>query len=541
MESPTRLFAECLIALASFVIAGGFVSLARRGRDPGFRRLIALFGAFLFLVGVTELEPLWTVWASFAGLELLVKLLAAAVALATALLLLPTLSKALALPSSRELVASNLELRSQVLERERVETELRRVRSELEDRVHERTAELEESNRALTREIAERERVEQLFSHAVEASPAGKVMIDGKGRIVLVNRAAEEIFDYHREELIDHPIEILVPDRFKPMHPMHRERFVAEPGQRAMGAGRDLFGLRSDGTEVPIEIGLNPIQTDEGLFVLSSIVDITERKQSERLVQAKHEQLERTNRELDEFAHVVSHDLKAPLRGIISLSTWIAEDCAELLPKESQDHLQLLVQRTRRMSELIDGILRYSRAGREGSPAEPVDVGELVREVVDSLAPPRAIAVHVEGLLPTVHYDRTQLRQVFQNLLANAIQHLGRPTGEVVISAREEPSAWEFVVSDNGVGIEERHFERIFRVFQALRPDAPTTGIGLAIVKKIVERNGGSIGVASQPGAGACFRFTVPKVPAGTRRSQRRRRWLEEKGGEERTDPARRG
>jgi light-regulated signal transduction histidine kinase (bacteriophytochrome) len=238
---------------------------------------------------------------------------------------------------------------------------------------------------------------------------------------------------------------------------------------------------------------------------------------------------------------VVSHDLKAPLRGIISISTWIAEDCAELLPKESQGHLQLLVQRTRRMSELIDGILRYSRAGREGSPAEPVDVGELVREVVDSLVPPPSIAVRVAASLPIVHYDRTQLRQVFQNLLANAIQHLGRPVGEVVVSAREEPGAWEFDVSDNGVGIGARHFERIFRVFQALHPDAPTAGIGLAITKKIVEKNGGSIGVASQPGAGASFRFSVPKVPAGAKRSLRRRRRLEEKGGEERTDPARRG
>jgi PAS domain S-box-containing protein len=539
MESPTRFFAECLIALASFAIAGAFVPLARRGRDSGIRRLIALFSAFLFLVGVTELAPLWTAWSGSDGLELLLKLLAAAVSLATALLLLPTVSRSLALPSPRELIASNLELRSQVLEREGVETELRRVRSELEDRVHERTAELVGSNRALTREVAERERAEERFRRAVESSPAGMLMIDGKGRIVLANRAAEEIFDYHREELNDQPIDILVPDRFKPLHPSHRERFMAEPATRAMGAGRELFGLRSDGSEVPIEIGLNPIQTDEGLFVLSSIVDITERKQAERQAQAKHKQLERTNQELDEFAHVVSHDLKAPLRGIISLSTWIAEDCAALLPKEAQEHLQLLTQRTRRMSELIDGILRYSLAGREKSPAEPVDVGELVREVVDSLAPPPSIAVRVEAPLPIVHYDRTQLRQVFQNLLMNAIQHLGRPAGEVAVSCREEVGAFEFRVSDNGVGIGKRHFERIFRVFQALSPDVPTAGIGLAIVKKIVEKNGGSIDVTSQPGAGASFRFSVPKLPAGAKR--RRRRRLEEKGGEERTDPARRG
>ena len=278
-----------------------------------------------------------------------------------------------------------------------------------------------------------------------------------------------------------------------------------------MGGGRDLFGRRFDGAEVPIEIGLTPIHTDEGLFVLSSVVDITERKQAESLIQVKNEELERSIRELDEFAQVVSHDLKAPLRGIISLSTWLSGDFGHLLPQQARELLGLVGERTGRMSELIDGILRYSRVGRGEASRQAIDTGQLVQEVIESLVPPDEIRLRVEGTLPVVSYDRTQLRQVFQNLLANAIQHLGRPSGEVVVSCREEPQAFEFAVRDDGVGIEERHFVRIFRIFQSLDLDRPTAGVGLAIVKKIVEGHGGHVHVESILGAGATFRFTVPR------------------------------
>jgi PAS domain S-box-containing protein len=518
MESPIRLVAEWLIALAYVAISVAVIPLAHRGRDRRSRGLLGLFGTLLLVSGLSQLVFLSGV-GSGSGVIELSRLLTGALAVATALLLWAMIPKALRLPSPRELAASNVDLRSQVRERERTETELRRVRGELEERVRERTAVLERTNEALKREIAEREHAEERFRRAVESSPAGMVMIDGKGRIVLVNRAAEEIFDYPCGALIDQPIDILVPDRFKGAHPSHRERFLAAPATRAMGAGRELFGLRSDGTEVPIEIGLNPIFTDEGLFVLSSVVDITERRHAEEQVRAKQLQLERTNRELDDFAHVVSHDLKAPLQAIISLSYWIQEDCAQLLPEESREHLGRLVQRTRQMSDLIDGILRYSRAGRSDVDAQPVDVGELVREVVDALAPPPSVAIRTDGTLPPVLYDRTQLHQVFQNLLANAIQHLRHPAGEVVVFGREEQERWEFSVRDDGPGIDPRHFERIFRIFHCLDPDPdrPDAGIGLAIVKRIVEKNGGSVGVTSQPGQGATFRFSVPKLPPARR------------------------
>ena len=222
-------------------------------------------------------------------------------------------------------------------------------------------------------------------------------------------------------------------------------------------------------------------------------------------------ELARSNAELDEFAHVVSHDLKAPLRGISSLAAWVARDCGELLPAESREHLALLDDRARWMARLIDGVLRYSRVRQRPAALEAVDSRAAALEVVASLGPQVGVAVRIEGPLPVVLYDRTQLLQVFQNLIQNAIQHRGKPSGEVVLSCRERTGDFEFCVRDDGPGIAEEHFERIFRIFHALNPEGGTTGVGLAIVKKIVEMHGGSVAVESSLGQGTSFRFTVPK------------------------------
>ena len=223
--------------------------------------------------------------------------------------------------------------------------------------------------------------------------------------------------------------------------------------------------------------------------------------------------LARSNAELDEFAHVVSHDLKAPLRGISSVAAWIAEDCRDLLPGESREHVALLEQRARRMGQLIDGVLSYTRVRHRPAALEAVDSRAVAEEVVDSLAPPPGVVVRIAGSLPVVLYERIQLTQVLQNLIQNAVQHLGRPSGEVVVYCVERIGDFEFCVRDDGVGIAKAHLELIFRMFHTLTPG--TTGVGLCIVKKIVEMHGGGVRVQSAAGQGTTFRFTIPKVPQG--------------------------
>jgi signal transduction histidine kinase len=244
---------------------------------------------------------------------------------------------------------------------------------------------------------------------------------------------------------------------------------------------------------------------------LSLAAVVSERRQALHTLAWQATELARSNAELDEFAHVASHDLKAPLRGISSLAAWIAADCKDLLPDESREHLALLEERAKRMTRLIDGVLGYSRAVRRPGPIERVDARVVAEEAIDSLGPLPGVTVRIAGALPVVRYDRTQLAQVFQNLIQNAVQHLGRPQGEVVVACRERDGDFEFSVRDDGVGIPEAHVERIFRMFHVVRPEDGGSGVGLAIVKRIVEMHGGSVAVESRPGRGTTFRFSIPK------------------------------
>ncbi len=252
--------------------------------------------------------------------------------------------------------------------------------------------------------------------------------------------------------------------------------------------------------------------------------DATARRQAEESLRRRVEDLaeaadalERRNAELDQFAYITSHDLKAPLRGIANLSRWIEEDLEGLVPPEVAGQFDLLRGRVNRMEAMIEGILEYSRVDRAETAAETVNVKALLTDVIDLLSPPTRIAVSMDDEMPTLHTPRLRLYQVFQNLLSNALKHHDKPTGTIHVGARrftdEAGGRWvEFSVADDGPGIAPKFQERIWVIFQTLeaRDKVENTGVGLALVKKIVEGQGGTVSVESEEGSGAAFKFTWP-------------------------------
>ena len=261
-----------------------------------------------------------------------------------------------------------------------------------------------------------------------------------------------------------------------------------------------------------------PFQHEEVLARVKThltIRDLQKRLQdANQSLQQRTDELEATNKELRNFAYIVSHDLKAPLRGISQLSTWLIQDYGEALPQEGKELLDLLINRVKRMDRLIDGILAYSRAGRPSETGEDIDLNLLLSEIVKSLMPPASIQVIYDNSLPMLNGNTTQIAQVFQNLLSNAIKFMDKPEGRIRVGCAEDGEYWRFWIADNGPGIEAQHHERIFQIFQTLRGasgESENSGVGLSIVKKVIETHGGTIWVESAPGEGSTFWFTLPK------------------------------
>ena len=347
---------------------------------------------------------------------------------------------------------------------------------------------------------------------------------DLDGMITYINPAFMELLDISGpDELLGQPF---LPERFW-FDPREGNQFLRELEKRSIES-TELTLKTSKGKKIYVTIFPSLIKDAYGEINGSQgiVYDITAKKELVALRKAEEElkkvnedlesavrELSHANKELQEFAHITAHDLKTPLRAIGTLADWLSTDYTDKFDDQGKEKIKMLVTRAVQMSALIDDILRYSRVGHNDTEKRRIDLDTVLSKVIAGIAPPENIEITVENELPVLMCEKTQILQVFQNLLSNAVKYMDKPNGQIKIGCVEQDAFWKFSVTDNGSGIEKRHFERIFKLFQTLSPcdGAENTGIGLSIVKKIVELNGGSVSVESEVGKGSTFVFTLPK------------------------------
>jgi PAS domain S-box-containing protein len=346
-----------------------------------------------------------------------------------------------------------------------------------------------------------------MFVALVEAAPDAMVCIAADGRIVLVNAQAERLFGYQRAELIGQPVEILVPDAARAVHPGHRAAYAADPRHRPMGEGLPLAGRRRDASTFPAEISLSAIDTGEGILVTAAIRDVTAR--------LRVRDLERSSQSLESFIYSVSHDLRAPLRALSGYSGILLEEYGGVLGEEGRGYAERIVAVSAQMGQLIDYLLQLSRVSRAELRLQPVDLGAEAAQIAEDLQrqePRRRVCFTIEKPVQALA-DRQLIRTVLQNLLDNAWKFTsGRDDAAIEFgTAPSEDAAVCCYVRDNGAGFDSAYAGKLFQPFQRLHAarDFPGTGTGLASVRQIVERHGGRVWAESAVGAGATFYFTL--------------------------------
>ncbi len=373
------------------------------------------------------------------------------------------------------------------------------------------------------KDLTKARRAETRFRDLLESAPDAMVIVNGEGRIVLTNARAETLFGYDRKDLLGQKVEMLMPERYRGNHGVHRAGYSDSPKARSMGSGLDLHGLRQDGSEFPVEISLSPLETGGETLFSSAIRDVTEHRLAVEEVKVlnlqlleRMSQLAEVNRELEAFCYSVSHDLRAPLRHVNGFSLILLEEYAPQLSPEVQGYLRRISGGAQMMGRLVDDLLHLSRVGRQGLVLENTNLQDLLNDVRNSLqedTKKREIEWRI-GTLPCVKCDAGLIKLALVNLLLNALKFTRSRSPAVIEVGTEITSGEESIfVRDNGVGFDPRYTNKLFGVFQRLhtQEEFEGTGIGLATVQRIIHKHGGRIWAEGELDRGAAFHFTLQK------------------------------
>ena len=390
---------------------------------------------------------------------------------------------------------------------------------------------------AQEREIEKKIRAERRFRELLEAAPDAIIEVDQEGRIFVLNQVTEKLFGYSREELLGHPVELLVPEAARAHHSQHRANYKEHPATRPMGSNLKLEGQRKDGTRFPVEISLSPVKSEDGFRVTAVIRDVTDRRKAEdhlRSIQEQYNQelaernqelaernvqIERANRLKSEFLASMSHELRTPLHTVIGFSELLEEESQGPLNEKQKRFIDHIHRDSLHLLELINDILDLSKieSGRLELRPEVFDLAGLLEECLRSIRPQAVTRGLDIGLGQTasvaLEADRLRVKQVLMNLLSNAVKFTPQG-GKIRVEARLEGPNAEITVTDTGIGIpateHESVFDKFYQVSATTKGVREGTGLGLAITRHLIEEHGGTIRLKSEVGKGSSFTFTLP-------------------------------
>lgn len=368
-------------------------------------------------------------------------------------------------------------------------------------------------------DISARKKAEHNFEKVIEEAPNAMILANSAGKIELVNKQAQKLFGYEKKEFIEKNIDTLVPAEHRKNHHYRRDSFFHTPDVAFLGKSRDIYGIKKNGEKFPAEIGLNPITIDDETYVAASIIDTTQRKEADAIIKKQMVELESKNRELEQLNYIASHDLQDPLRTILNYIGLLEEDYAQELNDDVKGYLKDMNAAVIRMTVLVKSILDFGRLGRD-KKLKLTDCNKALKNVLYDLnqrIEKEKATINIQQL-PEIYAYESELMQLFQNLINNAIKfkHSDRYP-EINVGCSENEKEYQFYVSDNGIGINSKYYDRIFTIFQRLHTaeEYEGYGVGLANCKKIIELHGGKIWIESEQGKGTTFKFIIPKLSNG--------------------------